>query len=205
MRERLEGVQIHSDDGASLLSGVTLWRRGGAPNKYPNEKEERKMMDYKTRRTSFLVLVLATLCISVFPSVEAADYTERGYEETDVFVTSATANATGPSNHSLDVEDDDNVIVNVTCNYTDYRIYGAWANPATHYYNVTVTHQSNTEYDDETVITRDRNDSGTTYLEVSFEVYENTAMYIYEYVNVTLSGEYQDYDEDWHNWTVTLI
>ncbi|MFQ6129071.1 MAG: hypothetical protein ACE5QW_09245 [Thermoplasmata archaeon] len=163
------------------------------------------MMDQKKGRVSFFALILATLCISVFPCVEATDYTERGTEDTYVHVDYVEADADGPENHSLDVDPDDNVIVNVTCTFTDYRIYGAWANRATHYYNVTVTYQSNTEYDDETVVTRDRNDSGTTYLEVSFQVYENTAMYIYEYVNVTLIGEYQDFDEDWHNWTVTLI
>ena len=161
-------------------------------------------MKHEIGRIPLAALVLATLCISVFPSVEATDYTERGYETTTVQTTSVSASATGPQNHNLDVEDDDNVIVNVTCTITDYRIYGAWANRATHYYNVTVTYQSNTEYDDETVVTRDRNDSGTTYLEVSFQVDQSTTMYIYEYVNVTLIGEYQDFDEDWHNWTVTL-
>ncbi len=182
-----------------------FWHRGGAPNKYPNEREERKMMDYKTRRTSLLVLVIATLCISVFPSVEATDYTERGYEETEVWLTRVEANAFGPQNHNLDVNDHDNVIVNVTCNYIDHRTIPIASNPAWHYYNLTVTYQSNTEYDDENVTTHSRADDGTTYLEVSFEVYESTTMYIYEYVSVTIIGFYEDFDEDWHNWTVTLV
>lgn len=162
-------------------------------------------MDCRIGRVPFLVLVLATLCISVFPSIEARDYTEYGQEKTWVdTVSRVTARAYGPLSHSLDVDPDDNVIVNVTCSYSDNRTNGAWANRAIHYYNVTVTYQSETKYDDETVITRDRDDTGQTYLEVSFQVDPGPTMYIYEYVNVTLMGEYQDFDQDWYNWTVTL-
>ncbi|TET89928.1 MAG: hypothetical protein E3J35_08435 [Methanomassiliicoccales archaeon] len=169
------------------------------------KKEERKKMKHEIGRIPLAALVLATLCISVLPSVEATDYTERGYEATTVNMDTVTADATGPQNHNLDVEDDDNVIVNVTCNYNDTRIYGALDNRGIHYYNVSVTYQSNTEYDDETVITHDVGDSGTTYLEVSFQVDQSTTMYIYEYVSVTLVGEHQAFDQAWYNWTVTLI
>ena len=181
-------------------------RRGGAPDKYPIEEEERDTMNAKGGRTSFLALVLAALFISAFPSVLAITHTERGYKETTVTLMTANATASGPANHDLDVADTDYVIVNVTCNYTDTREYGQNSAPAYHYFNVTVTYQSSTQYDDENVTTYERPDSGTTYLEVSFQVVESTTLYVYEYVSATLTGpEHQDFDEDWYNWTVTLI
>jgi len=160
----------------------------------------------KPARLSLLALVIATLCISVLPSVQATDHTEWGYEDTDVYTISVTATATGPSNHSLDVVDADNVIVNVTCDYVDHRTLPINSAPAFHYFNVTVTYQSESRYDDENVTTYYLPDSGTTYLEVSFQVVEITTLYVYEYVNVALTGTmYQDFKEDWHNWTVTLF
>ncbi|MCJ2563788.1 MAG: hypothetical protein LN417_06840 [Candidatus Thermoplasmatota archaeon] len=164
------------------------------------------MTHMKPTRLSLLALVIATLCISVLPSVQATDHTERGYEDTEVFTTSVNATATGPSNHGLDVAVADNVIVNVTCNYTDNRTSPVNSAPAFHYFNVTVTYQSESRYDDENVTTYYTADSGTTYLEVSFQVVEITNLYVYEYVNVALTGTMcQDFDEDWHNWTVTLF